>query len=235
MKALNWCLEKKVDIVNISLKCSENDETKLAIKSIVNAGVFVICGAGNYSDLYEKIVFPACMKETIAVGSLAENFKLARSSSEGQVDIVAPGVNIWSTYPDQRYSLKSGTSMASAFVSGVVALALSKHRFKDPDSETPIDTIGDLRKHLKLTANHTVWDFQPGMDAKYGHGLIDPVEMVTGAREKELSFELSDFSKAGLAKLKELPVDLEKLHIRALARSISREPIFITIKTSNNE
>jgi subtilisin family serine protease len=56
------------------------------------------------------------------------NNKLIRSSNWGKtkVDVTAPGENIFSTLPNGRYGFMTGTSQATAFVSGIAALLLAK-------------------------------------------------------------------------------------------------------------
>jgi len=78
-----------------------------------------------------------------------------------QVDLAAPGVNILSCWPGNRYERLNGTSMAALHVAGTSALATSSHRF------TRAVTIREIL--LQATDNLGV----PGRDDETGHGLVD--------------------------------------------------------------
>ena len=120
---------------------------------------------------------PARWTFTIAVGAVDRQGRLARFSSQGEeVDICAPGEDVLSAAPGSGYAKMSGTSMATPFVSGVVALMLAKHRRHG--GATPLNTVNDLREHLARTAT----DAGPtGHDPHYGFGLINPTGLVRDA------------------------------------------------------
>jgi subtilisin family serine protease len=80
---------------------------------------------------------------------------------------------VLSAAPGGGYAKMSGTSMATPFVSGVVALMLAKHR--RVGGATPLKTVNDLREHLARTAT----DAGPtGHDPQYGFGLINPTGLL---------------------------------------------------------
>lgn len=82
-------------------------------------------------------------------------------------EVVAPGVDIYSSYPGGTYQVWSGTAMASAHVAGVVALL----RSVDPDLE-----VDDIKQTLMETARD---GGTPGEDNAYGWGTIDAYAAVT--------------------------------------------------------
>jgi subtilisin family serine protease len=128
-----------------------------AICNSVSMGVTYVVAAGNESEDAANHV-PAAYEEVITVSALADfdgepggsasatcradaDDTLADFSNYGaDVDIIAPGVCILSTWKDGGYTTISGTSMASPHVAGAVALYLSVH----PDA-SPADVKNALQ------------------------------------------------------------------------------------------
>ncbi len=183
---IDWASEQGADVISMSLGSPQADERiALAIERAVGRGVFVIAAAGN-SGRPDDVNFPARWKgrprlqrDTIAVAAVDRDGKVARFSSRGpEVDIAAPGVDITSTYLRGGYAKLSGTSMATPFVAGVVALTVAVHR-QTENPQTPLGTMAELREHLSRTARDAG---DIGTDPEYGAGLIDPASML--AREQ---------------------------------------------------
>ncbi|MCI0514599.1 S8 family serine peptidase, partial [candidate division KSB1 bacterium] len=120
----------------------------------------LIASAGNSAT--DAIHYPSGFAETIAVGALTTNLQLASYSNFGAtIDLVAPGVNIWTTRLKNKYENFGGTSAAAPFVAGVAALVLS-HR--------PALSNQEVRSCLQISA---VDLGVPGWDAFYGAGRLD--------------------------------------------------------------
>lgn len=174
---IHWAMEAGADILSMSLGSSEPDEEiHQALLLAISKGVFVITAAGNEGPELDTVGYPAGFPEMVAVGSIDRRKRLSQFSSRGrQVDVVAPGDEITSCYPPRGYAVLSGTSMATPFVSGVVALALAKHR--KMGGKTPLRTQQDLIQHLCRTSA----DAGPaGFDPLYGCGILDPAKLIKG-------------------------------------------------------
>lgn len=128
VEALEWAVESGADVISINV--GQQTETSVlheAITLAIDAGKFVFCSAGN--DFRNKVDFPAAFPETIAVGSIGMYQNRSCFSSGGvDVDVVAPGEGILSTYPPYGYRFLNGTSVATAFVAGVGTLAIASQR-----------------------------------------------------------------------------------------------------------
>lgn len=138
---IRYAVDNGAKIINMSFGKSYSPHKLIVDKAIKYAeekGVLLIHGSGNEhtnTDLYYN--YPSALMED---GSIASNWievgasaayideRLAASFSnygKKSVDIFAPGVDIYSTLPDQKYGTRSGTSMAAPVVTGVAALLLS--------------------------------------------------------------------------------------------------------------
>ena len=174
-RAIHYCIDSKVDIINMSLGSTiPSFEVRSAVKRAYDNNIPVVCAAGNIGE--SGVNYPAAFDECIAVGAFNKLNKIADFSSKGmELDIAAPGVDILSTYSQNSYAVLSGTSMACPFVSGVLALLISK--FKAQGIPYTIDDI----KKIILTEADDMGD--EGLDASWGYGMIDPDGMIINAPE----------------------------------------------------
>ncbi|AKG24403.1 peptidase S8 [Calothrix sp. 336/3] len=129
-KGIRYAVNNGANVINLSLGGdSGNLELQQAIEYANSKGVFVVMASGN--EGYSQPGYPAyyAKKWGIAVGSVNYNNDLSYFSNRAGVDplayVTAPGENIYSTTPGNSYGYKSGTSMATPHVAGVVALMLS--------------------------------------------------------------------------------------------------------------
>ncbi|WP_017379720.1 S8 family peptidase [Paenisporosarcina sp. TG-14] len=127
IKAIRYAIDHKADIISMSLGGSSDvKELHDVIIEAVNQNILVVCAAGNDGDgqdSTDELSYPGCYNEVISVGSV----NLERKSSEftnsnNQVDLVAPGEKVTSTYLNGSYATLSGTSMATPHISGALAL-----------------------------------------------------------------------------------------------------------------
>jgi subtilisin family serine protease len=125
----NRAAGKIVSVANVSLGGEKSAALDLAVKAATDAGLVMVVAAGN-SRGNACDLSPAGAPSAITVAASDSNDRLASFSEKGPcVDIIAPGVNILSTWRNGRTNTISGTSMAAPHVAGVVALALAEKNF----------------------------------------------------------------------------------------------------------
>jgi len=123
-------------------------------------GAVLVASAGNAAT--EDLYYPAGFAETISVGASTRSDRLAVFSSYGaQLDVIAPGEEIWTTIRGHSYAPVSGTSAAAPYVSALVALLISRA----PDMSNEM---------VRAALHNSAVDLgQPGWDRIFGAGRID--------------------------------------------------------------
>lgn len=125
---LGWCLEQRVDVINLSLGTKEGHPLmEKAIARLVDASILVVAAAGNSGPGPDTLEYPGACAGVISVGAISAEGEVAAFSSRGPgLSVAAPGAGILSTWPGGEYRSLDGTSMASPHVAGVAALLLSR-------------------------------------------------------------------------------------------------------------
>jgi thermitase len=113
-------------IISMSLGSEEAVDTEeRAVQDAAAAGVLVIAAAGNGYD--DTPNYPAYYPEVMSVASFNQAGVVSPfSTCNFDVEIAAPGEDIWSTFPENTYGIISGTSMATPHVAGAAALIMSE-------------------------------------------------------------------------------------------------------------
>jgi hypothetical protein len=126
IEAIHYAVASGARIINASWGLDERSRAlDEAAQFAADAGVLIIAAAGNSG--WEAPFYPASFETVLAVGATDERDARAGFSNFGPyVDVAAPGVNILSTLPENRYGYQSGTSMAAPHVSGTAALVLTR-------------------------------------------------------------------------------------------------------------
>jgi major intracellular serine protease len=127
INGINYAVEQKADIISMSLGGSADvPELHLALQNAIANQILVVCAAGNEGDgqdSSDEFSYPASYNEVISVGAIDLQRRSSEfSNSNNEVDLVAPGEEILSTYLNGTYAKLSGTSMATPHVSGALAL-----------------------------------------------------------------------------------------------------------------
>ncbi len=120
-EGIRWSVEHGADIINISIEIKEYSSLlEEAINYAWDKGVVVIAAAGNEGS--DISVYPAGYENCISVTALQDEADLAPLANYGDwVDVAAPGYEIYSTLPCDKYGYKYGTSFAAAYISGLAA------------------------------------------------------------------------------------------------------------------
>lgn len=127
MDGITYALNIKADILSISLGMKYDIPLilKQRIIEAVEQGVTIVSAVGNNGDHTPNN--PARMDEVIGVGGLDIDMNITQFTNSGY-DVLAPSVDILSTYKDGKYAKLTGTSMASPLVAGAIALLISHNR-----------------------------------------------------------------------------------------------------------
>ncbi|PIE00648.1 MAG: peptidase S8 and S53 subtilisin kexin sedolisin [Thiothrix nivea] len=157
-RALDICIREQADILNLSFAGGQDPLVNKMIRKAIANGIIVVASAGNNGPTASP-AYPAAIPEVIAVTAVdqAENvFSMANRGS--YIDLAAPGVDILTTAPRGSFHRSSGTSLATAHVSGVIALLMSLNR-----------------QHFRPTMlEKTAIDLgNSGRDNDFGYGLVN--------------------------------------------------------------
>jgi subtilisin family serine protease len=154
------------DVINMSLGGGGyNQSMDEAVQTATSQGTIVVAASGN--DGASSISYPAAYSSVIAVGSVTSNRTRSSFSNYGSgLELMAPGSNIYSTYPNSRYTTLSGTSMATPHVAGVAGLIRAAN---------PNISVSQARQILRDTAQ------EAGSSTQYGYGIVDAHAAVVAA------------------------------------------------------
>jgi len=158
--AIMWAADHGAKVINMSFGSSSPSSILLdAINYAYSKGVIMVAASGN--DGINGVLYPAKYNHVIAVGATDSSNSRGNFSNYGpDLDLVAPGVSIYSTMMSNSFGYKSGTSMATPFVAGLAALLIGLSSDFSPDE------IEQAMVNSALDLGST------GKDDFYGNGLI---------------------------------------------------------------
>ncbi len=172
IRGLDWCAAHHMRVASMSLGGGGSTSLKNACDAAFAAGVLLVAAAGNSSG---PVSYPAAYPSVIAVSATDSQDKLAYFSNFGpEIELAAPGVNVYSTFKDGSYASLSGTSMACPHVTGVAALIWA----------SGVTTNVAVSDRLIATAEDIG---TPGRDPSFGYGLVDAQQAVTGPAKMHIS------------------------------------------------
>jgi hypothetical protein len=164
IEALNWMLEQKVGVINMSLAGPDNRILERVINAATDKGAFIVAAAGNEGPA-AAAVYPAGYDNVIAVSAFDRFHQPYRWSNRGDyIDYSALGVNVLSAQPQQSLGKESGTSMAAPVVSAALVCLLAEHTEHNKLSRaTVLSNLSDQAVDLGLK----------GRDPIFGTGGIE--------------------------------------------------------------
>ncbi|MFF1481613.1 type VII secretion-associated serine protease mycosin [Streptomyces sp. NPDC058301] len=178
-EGIRWAADHGADVINLSLgddSASAHPEPSedAAIQYALSRGAVVVASAGNGGEQGDHVSYPAAYPGVIAVAAVDKyGTHAAFSTRRWYATVSAPGVDVVIADPDRKYYEGWGTSAASAFVSGAVALVRAAHPGLSP---------AQIKTLLADTARNAP---RGGRDDARGYGSVDPAAaLAEGARLK---------------------------------------------------
>ncbi|MGW2825118.1 type VII secretion-associated serine protease mycosin [Streptomyces sp. NPDC001443] len=174
-EGIRWAADHGADVINLSLgddSSSAHPEPgeDEAIQYALKKGAVVVASAGNGGEKGDHISYPAAYPGVIAATAVDRyGTRASFSTRRWYATVSAPGVDVVIAAPDHRYYEGWGTSAASAFVSGAVALVKAAHPGLSP---------AQIKKLLEDTARNAP---SGGRDDSRGFGFIDPAAALKAA------------------------------------------------------
>ncbi len=165
LDGITFAINCNVDILCMSLGIGADIPIMLKerIADAYSKGITIISASGNAG--MDDVDYPSRLDEVISVGGVDKSFKRAYFSNGGnKLDIVAPSVEILSTYKDNNYVRLTGTSTASPIVAGVIALLISYGRKVNKELKAQ-----DIQAIVRSLGDHS---------RDYGHGIINAKQLI---------------------------------------------------------
>ncbi|PLW78731.1 S8 family peptidase [Cohaesibacter celericrescens] len=174
VRGIDWAVENGAEILNLSFAGSKDKFLQDALGKAEEKGVIVVAAAGNEGP-DAPAAYPAAYENVIAVTATDEDDGLYIFANRGDhVELAAPGVDVLVAAGEDGYGLQTGTSMATAYISGSIALMLEKE---------PELTVQDIKGRLA----RSVLDLgMEGRDPDFGYGRLDAYKALTSSSQPEL-------------------------------------------------
>lgn len=171
IRGLDYAIEHGAKIVNMSFTGPQDPALAQELQIAREKGILVVAAAGNAGPQSPPL-YPGADPNVIAVTATDEHDSLFSGANQGAyVALAAPGVSVLVPAPNGGVQLTTGTSVATASVSGVAALLMA---------EKPTSTPEDIRSILVSTARHLGPE---GTNPQFGAGLVDPLKALHAAPE----------------------------------------------------
>ena len=169
--AIDWAARNGAKVLNLSFVGPRSGHLQELLDAVRRKGIVVVAAAGNAGPKAPP-AFPAAFPGVIAVTAVDAADRRYQHANRGRyIAISAPGVDVLAPVEGGKHELLSGTSFATAYISGVAALLLER----DPSLDA--GSVGQL-----MTAGAD--DLGPaGRDDDYGAGRVNAFTTLKSVRE----------------------------------------------------
>jgi thermitase len=196
VKAIDYAIENGAQIISASwgasVKAPQAQPITEAISRANDKGVIFVAAAANDGKNNDKFeVYPANTPlpnvVTVAASTNSDGKPSWSNFGRAKVSISAPGENIYSTLPKEKYGELSGTSMATPLVSGLIALMLSHNKDLNPVQAKALIQASGKKVEIETACNCRV-DASAVVDRVRSEELTVVPQAATLAPEETLQF-----------------------------------------------
>jgi len=154
IEGLNWLVEKQASVINLSLSGPRNRVLEQAVRQVAARNILLVASSGNEgAAAFPR--YPAASPEVIAVTAVDHSMQVYPRAVRGpHIEFAAPGVGVQVAGPHHGKMTMDGTSVAAAFATSLLVIAISSG-----------DSVDSLAKQAKDLG-------EPGRDNTYGYGLL---------------------------------------------------------------
>lgn len=167
--AINWAVENGATVIAVAAPAYEDSEPlRRAVERAQRDDVVIVAATGEVTEQDPASLrpYPAAYDGVLGVSAIGQDSAVTPNSRAGDVDLVAPGHEILTTYPGGGVGPASGSAFATGYVAGAVALTRGYH----PE----ISAEETVRRMLATAA-----PAPEGTGSRsYGHGIVNPYQAV---------------------------------------------------------
>lgn len=205
-QAIDWCVEQNVNVISLSLGGApgilpfnpfSGRDSGDAASDAIDQGIVVVAAAGNDggADDDGDVAHPSSEQLVISVGgvtlseshwsgsSVGDNdgslfpLMLPRQDPNKKPEIVAPAESVPVINNQKSWSIVDGTSAATVFVTGAIALLLENTPELSSDNEqSNSDTVSQIKQLILNSVKAK--EGQEGHDDNYGYGLLQINDLI---------------------------------------------------------
>lgn len=146
IEAIYYAVDHGADVINMSFSISEHSaELQAAIDYATSHDVLLVAAAGNEGD--NVVLYPAGFSSVVGVGSMDPSLKVSTFSNWGNslVSITGPGEYTVAAYPGDGWCVAAGTSFATPFVAGTLAMLVEQGVTSYPQALAALSNATHLR------------------------------------------------------------------------------------------